>query len=149
MTTSGIRGLWHVALRVKDLPCSEAFYTGLFGMQVVWRPDHANIYLSSGADNLALHQIASEDLPAYDHAPAQFLDHLGMIVDSPETVRRLFENAKERHAKIIKEPKAHRDGSFSFYLLDPDGNTIQVLYEPAVSKLTVKGEGVSPCRPEV
>jgi catechol-2,3-dioxygenase len=140
--TSGIRGLWHTALRVKDLPCSEAFYTGLFGMRVVWRPDHANVYLSSGADNLALHQISPEDLPTYDHASAQFLDHLGMIVDSSETVRRLYKNATERHAKIVKEPQSHRDGSFSFYLLDPDGNTIQVLYEPVISKLTVSGEAL-------
>jgi hypothetical protein len=79
-------------------------------------------------------------LPSYDHAPAQFLDHLGMIVDSPETVNRLFEEAKQRHAKIVKDPKSHRDGSFSFYVADPDGNTIQVLYEPTISQLAVSSE---------
>ena len=62
MADPDIRGLWHVALRVTDLRRSRAFYEGLFGMQVVWAPDPDNLYLSSGSDNLALHQIASADL---------------------------------------------------------------------------------------
>jgi predicted enzyme related to lactoylglutathione lyase len=45
--------------------------------------------------------------------------------------------------KIAKEPKQHRDGSYSFYFSDPDGNVIQALYEPTISKLefTHKGKG--------
>jgi hypothetical protein len=31
--------------------------------------------------------------------------------------------------------KHHRDGSVSFYLRDPDGNIVQVLYESAISPL--------------
>jgi catechol 2,3-dioxygenase-like lactoylglutathione lyase family enzyme len=141
MSTSGIRGLWHVALRVKDLPRSESFYAELFGMKVVWRADADNVYLSSGSDNLALHQIAAGDCHEYDQSAAQFLDHLGIIVDSPESVRGLFEDAQRRGVKIVKEPTGHRDGSYSCYLADPDGNTVQVLYEPTLSKLTVRSEG--------
>jgi len=33
---------------------------------------------------------------------------------------------------IVKPLKLHRDGSYSFYLADPDGNTVQVLYEPNI-----------------
>ena len=29
--------------------------------------------------------------------------------------------------------KHHRDGSVSFYIRDPDGIVIQILYEPAIS----------------
>jgi hypothetical protein len=32
----------------------------------------------------------------------------------------------------VKPLKQHRDGSYSFYLSDPDLNTIQVLFEPTV-----------------
>ena len=53
----GLKGLWHVALKVTDLKRSQAFYEGLFDMRVVWAPDADNVYLSSGRDNLALHQI--------------------------------------------------------------------------------------------
>ena len=35
---------------------------------------------------------------------------------------------------IAKTPKQHRDGSYSFYFSDPDGNLIQALYEPTISQ---------------
>jgi catechol-2,3-dioxygenase len=102
-------------------------------MKVVWRPDSDNVYLSSGKDNLALHQIPSAEAPRYEQT-AQFLDHLGIIVDSPESVRRLHGEAKQRAVKIVKEPAQHRDGSYSCYVADPDGNTVQILFEPTVSQ---------------
>ena len=55
-------GLKHLALKVTDLKRSQAFYETLFGMQVVWQPDAENVYLSSGGDNLALHQIPSGEM---------------------------------------------------------------------------------------
>jgi catechol 2,3-dioxygenase-like lactoylglutathione lyase family enzyme len=139
MSRAGIRGLWHVALRVKDLARTEAFYRNLFGMQVVWRPDPENVYLSSGADNLALHQIPADERVAYENRPAQFLDHLGLIMESPEAVKRLFEEAQQSRVKIVKDPKEHRDGSYSFYLADPDDTIVQVLYEPSLSPVKRTG----------
>ncbi len=133
MTTPVNRGLWHLALRVTDLARSRAFYEEQFGMKVVWQPDPENLYLSSGADNLALHQIPQSELADYQPPRGQFLDHLGFIVESPEQVDRMFERAELAAAKIVKHPKAHRDGSYSFYMADPDGNVVQVLYEPTIS----------------
>ena len=65
MVAPGIKGLWHLALRVKDVSRSRAFYEGLFGMNVVWAPDPDNLYLSSGRDNLALHQIPPGEVSRY------------------------------------------------------------------------------------
>jgi catechol 2,3-dioxygenase-like lactoylglutathione lyase family enzyme len=132
---SGIRGLWHVALRVTDLARSQAFYSRLFGMSPVWQPDPDNLYMSSGMDNLALHQIPSADLAKYRNQEQQFLDHIGFIVDEPMTVDHLFELATQDGSRIIHRPKQHRDGSYSCYLADPDGNTVQILYEPTLSRL--------------
>jgi catechol 2,3-dioxygenase-like lactoylglutathione lyase family enzyme len=36
---------------------------------------------------------------------------------------------------LVKPLAHHRDGAVSFYLRDPDGNVIQVLYEPAISPI--------------
>jgi catechol 2,3-dioxygenase-like lactoylglutathione lyase family enzyme len=95
-------------------------------MSVVWEPDPDNVYLSSGVDNLALHRDSPEGSGA--------LDHLGFIVDSRDAVDVLAERFRGRGVTIAVEPKDHRDGSRSFYCLDPDGLRIQVLYEPTLSK---------------
>lgn len=129
----GVKGLWHLALRVTDLNRSQSFYEALFGMRVVWQPDPENVYLSSGQDNLALHQIPLSEIAQYRQGSGQYLDHLGFIVDSPDTVDRLCRDAEQAQATIVKRPARHRDGSYSCYLADPDGNTVQVLYEPNIS----------------
>ena len=129
----GLKGLWHLALKVTDLTRSQTFYQTLFGMRVVWRPDPENVYLSSGQDNLALHQIPTSEGIEYKQNAAQYLDHLGFIVNTPDAVDRLFREAEQAQATIVKHPARHRDGSYSCYLADPDGNTVQVLYEPNIS----------------
>lgn len=119
-------GLRHLALNVRDPQASKRFYGDCFGMDVVWEPDPDNVYLSSGWDNLALHRVPE--------APAGALDHLGFIVDSKEEVDRLAELFRTKGVTIAAEPRDHRDGSRSFYCLDPDGLRVQVLFEPTLSR---------------
>jgi predicted enzyme related to lactoylglutathione lyase len=69
----------------------------------------------------------------------QLLDHIGVILESPEAVDRMYREIEPRllelGGQVVKPPKQHRDGSYSFYFSDPDGNAIQALYEPSISKL--------------
>ncbi len=125
-------GLRHLALRVKDVQASQRFYEGIFGMKVVWHPDAENVYLSTGLDNLALHQYPKEDVGRLAPAHLQPLDHLGFLMATPEDVEDFFREVSEQGVTIVKPLRKHRDGSFSFYLADPDQNTIQILYEPTV-----------------
>ncbi len=122
------RGLRHLALNVADVSISAEFYSSLFGMRVVWQPDPDNAYLSSGCDNLALHRVSLDPFPS-----RQRLDHLGFIVESPEDVDRAAETLASRRIPLLRPPRTHRDGSRSLYFADPDGNVIQVLYEPTLS----------------
>ncbi len=145
MTTPLHRGLRHLALRVTDLPRSRAFYEQLLGMKVVWEPDPDNVYFSSGTDNLALHQIVPAELSDYQPPRGQLLDHMGVIMESPESVDRMFRTVDRQienlGGTIVKPPKQHRDGSYSFYFSDPDGNVIQALYEPTISPLEFQRKG--------
>ena len=63
------------------------------------------------------------------------LDHFGFIAETPSAVDAWARWAIQNGAHITVAPKQHRDGSYSCYLADPDGNTIQVLYEPSISPL--------------
>ena len=139
------RGLRHVALRVTNLARSRTFYEQVLGMKVVWEPDPDNVYFSSGSDNFALHRIPPSELAAYQPLTRQLLDHIGVILESPEAVDRMYQEVEPRlqqlGGRVMKPPKQHRDGSYSFYFSDPDGNAIQALYEPTISKLEwVKGK---------
>jgi len=117
-------GLRHVALNIENLEAAERFYVDLLGMAVEWRPDPDNVYLTSGNDNLALHRV-----PERGTAP-QALDHIGFILESPESVDDWYAFLCEREVRMKTAPRTHRDGARSFYCLDPDGNTVQMIYHP-------------------
>ena len=119
-------GMHHVALNVRDLEVCEYFYVQLLGMTVEWRPDEDNVYLTSGNDNLALHRV-TDDGPA---TAGQRLDHIGFIMRKPDDVDQWYEFLKYHNVPMRTEPKTHRDGARSFYCLDPDGNTVQMIFHP-------------------
>ncbi len=134
------RGLRHLALRVKDVERSGRFYAQLFEMKEVWRPDPDNLYLSSGCDNLALHRATGEEEASTSSTNdlTQRLDHLGFIVPSVSDLENGYEMALREGLDIVHPLRHHRDGSASFYIRDPDGNVIQLLFEPGISPLEFK-----------
>jgi len=122
-------GLRHIALLVKEPQTSKRFYTEVMGMEVEWEPDPENIYLTSQRlDNLALHKAnaPSTELPSLG------LDHIGFFLQTATDVDLWYAWIKDKGAKIVREIKTHRDGARSFYFLDPDEITIQMIYHPAI-----------------
>jgi catechol 2,3-dioxygenase-like lactoylglutathione lyase family enzyme len=127
---AGVKGMRHIALKVKDVAQSKQFYQEIFGMDVVWEPDPQNVYLSSGCDNIAIHEVAETFLKT---AEERQLDHFGFVVESIARVGELEQEFRSKGVKIVHPFKVHRDGSASFYCADPDGVVIQLLYEPTLS----------------
>lgn len=125
---TGLGGLRHVALSVKDFDACERFYVDLLGMAVEWRPDPDNLYLSSGCDNLALHRM-KEGEPL----GAQKLDHIGFIIDDMAAVDNWHTYLKTEGVVMKTQPITHRDGARSFYCLDPDGTVVQMIYHPPIA----------------
>lgn len=120
-------GLRHLALNVRDLEAMKRFYVELLGFAVEWEPDAENVYLSSGIDNLALHQAT------HAAAGAGALDHLGLIVREPADVDRWAAFLESRGVAIDAKPRTHRDGARSCYFRDPDGNVVQIIHHPPIS----------------
>lgn len=120
----------HIALKVRSVAQSKMFYQNILGMDVVWEPDAQNVYLSSGCDNIAIHEVSENFLKT---AEEKQLDHLGFVVESVERVAELETEFRSRGVTIVHPFKIHRDGSASFYCADPDGVVIQMLYEPTLS----------------
>ena len=120
----------HIALKVRDAARSKKFYQEMLGMDIVWEPDPDNVYLSSGCDNIAIHQVPATFLKS---AEERQLDHLGFVVENIERVQELEQEFRSRGVTIVHPFKIHRDGSASFYCADPDGIVIQLLFEPTLS----------------
>lgn len=115
-------GIRHVALFVSDLETCTAFYCNILGYHVEWHPDADNIYLCSGADNLALHRRPAS------HAADGRLDHIGILLRTAAQVDSWHAHCVAHGVTIITPPKTHRDGARSFYCSDPDGTTIQFIH---------------------
>jgi catechol 2,3-dioxygenase-like lactoylglutathione lyase family enzyme len=126
MNRPSSRGLRHLALKVQNLQEMRRFYVDLLGFAVEWEPDAQNIYLTSGNDNLALHEVT-------EPLPEGRLDHLGIIVEQPSDVDQWATFLKHHGVKLAMEPKTHRDGARSIYFPDPERNMIQIIYHPPIS----------------
>lgn len=119
-------GLRHVALKVRDMKKMKTFYVDVLGFTVEWEPDPQNLYLTSGADNLAFHEVS-------ETFSSGSLDHLGMIVKTPQDVDEWASYLKSKSIALSMEPKTHRDGARSIYFKDPEENAIQIIFHPPIS----------------
>jgi catechol 2,3-dioxygenase-like lactoylglutathione lyase family enzyme len=119
MAPVAVHRLGHVALRVADMERAKAFYEAL-GLQLTWdAADWAYLQSPITGDGVALLS------PAYTAAGPHFAFHF----ENREAVDTV-------HAQLVARGYPvgpvhdHRDGTASFYLQDPEGNWLEVLYEP-------------------
>ena len=111
--------LGHVALRVQDMGRAKAFYEAL-GLQLTWdASDWAYLQSPVTGDGIALLS------PDYKAAGPHFAFHL-----SERSQLDAVHAELEAAGHCCGTVHDHRDGTASFYLQDPEGNWLEVLYEP-------------------
>ena len=111
--------LGHIAIRVKDLERAKSFYLSL-GMKLIW-DDEDWCYLEtvSNRDGLAL--LGQGYKSAGPHFAFHFIDK--------EEIQQVHLNLAASGIKV-GPMHDHRDGTSSFYLQDPEGNWLEMLYHP-------------------
>jgi catechol 2,3-dioxygenase-like lactoylglutathione lyase family enzyme len=129
MATPPTKGIRHVALRVRDLARMEAFYRDVLGYVEEWRPSERELYMTCGADNLALHVT---DARGADEGETR-LDHIGLLMARAEDVDAWAVHLESHGVALDTRPRTHRDGARSFYARDPEGNRIQFLWHPPIA----------------
>ena len=114
-----VRRLGHVAIRVQDVDRAKTFYLSL-GMKLIWdAPDWCYLEAGPGNDGLALLG------PGYKAAGPHFAFHFTDKGEIEQFHAQLRETGT--HVGSLHD---HRDGTSSFYLRDPDGNWLEMLYHP-------------------
>ena len=112
--------LGHVAVRVQDMDRAKAFYQGL-GLRLTWdAEDWAYLQSPTNGDGVALLS------PAYTAAGPHFAFHYDERAQVDAVHDRL-----EAEGHTVGPVHDHRDGTASFYMKDPEGNWLELLYEPA------------------
>jgi len=125
-------GLTHIALPVRSLEASAAFYETYARMQVVHRR-HSVIWLSDLTRPFAVVLIETTG----QVKPLLPIAHLGVAVESEEEVDRLCQLAK-RAGCLAREPEQSGPPVGYWALLrDPDGHTVEISHGQEV-RLTVE-----------
>ena len=126
-------GLTHVALPVRSLAASVAFYAKYAGMQTVHeRPGVAWVSDRTRAFALVLIETANEIKPLLPMA------HLGVGVRSRDDVDRLCRLARDERC-LTREPEDSGPPVGYWALIrDPDGHTLEVAFGQEL-RLAVEG----------
>ena len=114
-----VERLGHIAIRVQDVDRAKSFYLNL-GMRLVWDDDDW-CYLEAGEGNDGLALLG----PGYKAAGPHFAFHFTNKNQVEEIHQQLIADGVK-----VGHLHDHRDGTSSFYLRDPEGNWLEMLYHP-------------------
>jgi lactoylglutathione lyase len=130
-----ITGLAHVALYVKDIEKSRAFYKDFLGYSEPFSLNNANGTLSLTFIKINDRQyieLFPETEPASDR-----LHHISIETTDAESMRRYLAS---RGVRVPERVPKGRTGNSNFNIKDPDGHTVEIVqYEPDGWSMREKG----------
>lgn len=113
-----IRGVYEVAIRVKDLQRSETFYRDVLGLEVGLRDTTRPwvFFRAGGQDGMIVLQEDEGDWPA---------QHVAFTIDATEVDRAT--EALKQHGVEVRGPVFHAwMPATSVYFADPDGHALEL-----------------------
>lgn len=120
----------HIQLVVRDLPASESFYTAVMSVLGIPVLSTGNGYFI--ADELV---VSSADSPAASGALTG-RHHLAFQAQDRETVDAFYRTALAHGGRDNGAPgiRAYHPGYYAAFVLDPDGNNIEAVYQGAARR---------------
>ncbi|ADE85842.1 VOC family protein [Rhodobacter capsulatus] len=120
----------HIQLVVRDLPTSESFYTAVMSVLGIPVLSTENGYFI--ADELV---VSSADSPAASGALTG-RHHLAFQAQDRETVDAFYRAALAHGGRDNGAPglRAYHPGYYAAFVLDPDGNNIEAVYQGAAQR---------------
>lgn len=120
----------HIQLVVRDLPASENFYTAVMSVLEIPVLSTGNGYFI--ADELV---VSSADSPAASGALTG-RHHLAFQAQNRETVDAFYRAALAHGGRDNGAPgiRAYHPGYYAAFVLDPDGNNIEAVYQGAAQR---------------
>ena len=114
-----IKGVYEIAIRVKDLARAEPFYTGVLGLREGLRDEKRNwLFLYAGGRRGMV--VLQEDKGEW---PVQ---HFAFTVDEAD-IAKAATMLKEKGI-AVSEPVVHEwMNAVSLYFDDPDGNALELI----------------------
>ncbi|WP_444460097.1 VOC family protein [Rhodobacter capsulatus] len=120
----------HIQLVVRDLPTSESFYTAVMSVLGIPVLSTENGYFI--ADELV---VSSADSPAASGALTG-RHHLAFQAQDRDTVDAFYRAALAHGGRDNGAPglRAYHPGYYAAFVLDPDGNNIEAVYQGAAQR---------------
>lgn len=125
-----IRGVYEIAIRVRDLPRAEAFYREVLGLEPALRDERRNwLFMRAGGDaGMVVLQQDDGDWPAM---------HFAFTVAESELEKA--QKSLEEAGVSVAGPVHHEwMGAKSLYFADPDGHDLELLalVEPRPTRIS-------------
>lgn len=125
----GITSIGHVAINTADLGKSLDFYIGTMGFPEMMRINHDSgepwlVYLRVTDDQFIEIFPGAETEKTSESWHANGFGHLCLMVDDLDAV---VTELKGKGITMMIEPKSGADGNSQAWLLDPDGNKIELM----------------------
>ncbi len=140
-----IKELGHVVLYVTDVKRMSAFYRETLGFKQV-ADGRGTAMFSAGRTHHEMLLIEIGGHPRNADHPEPGLYHIGFkIGDAPEDIRDAYRELLEKDVQVIGA--TDHGVTHSLYILDPDGNELELYADVSDAWKTDPGAALTPAKP--